>query len=109
MQPQQAAVASSAPAHSAQQSRGPPPAPPPRPPTGARAKVVVALHPYAGAAEGELTMEKGDEITVTDEGDNSGWWKGTFLFSQNSEQKCSMTHQVCLLRNFPDQVDLSQN
>ena len=56
-------------------SRAPPPAPPPRPPA-ARTKIVVALHPYTGAADGELTMEKGDEITVTDEGDNSGWWKG---------------------------------
>jgi hypothetical protein len=37
---------------------------------------VVALHAYTADADGELTLEKGDEITVTDEGDNSGWWKG---------------------------------
>jgi hypothetical protein len=49
---------------------------------------VVALHPYTGAAEGELTMEKGDEIAVTDEGDNSGWWKG----------KCARECNVMFLR-----------
>ena len=37
---------------------------------------MVALHAYTADADGELTLEKGDEITVTDEGDNSGWWKG---------------------------------
>jgi len=60
-------------------SKGPPPPLPSKPAAMVQAKVVVALHAYTADAEGELTMEKGDEITVTDEGDNSGWWKGTVL------------------------------
>jgi hypothetical protein len=57
-------------------SKGPPPPLPSKPAALVQTKVVVALHAYKADADGELTMEKGDEITVTDEGDNSGWWKG---------------------------------
>ena len=60
-------------------SKGPPPPLPSKPAALVQAKVVVALHDYTADADGELTMEKGDEITVTDEGDNSGWWKGDCL------------------------------
>ena len=41
----------------------------------ARGQVVRALHAYAETSEGELSIEKGDEITVLEE-DDSGWWKG---------------------------------
>jgi hypothetical protein len=38
-------------------------------------KVVRAKHGYTKASEGELSMQKGDEIRVTEE-DDTGWWKG---------------------------------
>jgi hypothetical protein len=37
--------------------------------------VVRAKHGYTKASEGELSMQKGDEIRVTEE-DDTGWWKG---------------------------------
>ena len=40
--------------------------------------MVYALHNYAAENEGELNLEKGDIVMVTevDNGDGVGWWRG---------------------------------
>jgi len=68
---------SDAPMQEAAPPRSAPPAPPIRnpPPLPQKSNRVRVLHAYKASSDGELTINKGDEIVVLEE-DQTGWWKG---------------------------------